>query len=169
MPPEMETTEITCPDCGKLIAPPGEVADSQRCQCAELKRRQAEEREEVPRSSKSCYVCGTNLEGHKRLKDHLGRYWCPECAAADARLKKREDELRCPDCSRVFPDHKLVYFQTERVCQTCYKERERVLERKIAKYGAEKSYKSEEINKLKWMAIIAIGLIVIATVFQMMR
>ena len=49
-----------------------------------------------------------------KLKDKLGRYWCKDCADADARAKKREEELRCPDCGRVFPDHKLVYFQTDR-------------------------------------------------------
>ena len=28
-------TEVTCPDCGKLIAPPGAVDNMLRCRCAE--------------------------------------------------------------------------------------------------------------------------------------
>jgi len=197
-------TEVTCPDCGKVIAPAGAVDNILRCRCAENR---------VPKTSidsvssrpnisvpipdiaelteptakddtdtidaganaaltsteKKCYVCGADLAGRVRLKDHLGRYWCKECAAADERAKKREDELRCADCSRVFPVRKLQYFQTDRVCATCFKEREKVLERKIVKATAEKLHKSHEYGKLKWMAIIAVGLIVIATIFQMSR
>ena len=165
----METTEITCPDCGKVIAPAGTIADKRRCTCAERDRKNESDISASPKVTKTCYVCGKDLTGRKRLKDHLGRYWCKECSDADDRAKKREDELRCPDCGRVFPDHKLVYFQTERVCQTCYKEREKALERKVAKYGAEKAHKAEEVNKLKWMAIIAGVLIVLATIFQYLR
>ena len=120
-------------------------------------------------TEKKCYVCGADLAGRVRLKDHLGRYWCKECAAADERAKKREDELRCADCSRVFPIRKLQYFQTDRVCSTCYKEREKKLEKKILKANAQKLHKSHEFGKLKWMALIAAGLIVIATIFQMSR
>ena len=175
----METTEITCPDCGKVIAPPGEVAESRRCLCAEEKERSKQRivhsavtgepltpMDPASKPAKSCYVCGKDLVGKKRLKDHLGRYWCAECAAADERAKKRENELRCPDCGRVFPDHKLVYFQTDRVCQTCYKAREKALERKVDKYGAEKLHKGEEFNKLKWMAIIIAVLVGLAALFQ---
>jgi hypothetical protein len=122
-----------------------------------------------PSTEKNCYVCGASLAGRTRLKDHLGRYWCKECAAADERAKKREDELRCADCSRVFPVHKLKYFQTDRVCATCYKHREKELEKKIVKATSEKLHKSHEFSKLKWMAIIAVGLIVIATIFQLAR
>ncbi len=175
--PEMETTEITCPDCGKVIAPAGEVPDSRRCLCDEEMNRPRVVHSAVSgailtptapsdKPTKTCYVCGIDLVGKKRLKDHLGRYWCAACAAADERLKQRENELRCPDCSRVFPDHKLVYFQADRVCQSCFKEREKTLERKVAKYTGNKLQKGEEFNKLKWMAIIAALLIGLAALFQ---
>lgn len=163
MSPEMET-EITCPDCGKIIAPAGSVADNRRCRCAELEA----QREGSPgaKPSKTCYVCGKNLEGRTRLKDSRGRYWCKSCSEADDRLKQRQSELRCPDCGRLFPDHKLVYFQADRVCNTCFKEREKALERKVAKFGVEKVHKGAEISKLTWMAIVAGGLILLATIFQ---
>ena len=115
------------------------------------------------------YVCGTNLAGRTRLKDHLGRYWCKECAAADKRAKEREDELRCPDCSRVFPAHKLKYFQTTRVCSSCYKAREVALEKKIVKANINKVEKQHEWQTLKWMAIAVIAMIGIATIFQFLR
>ena len=195
-------TEVTCPDCGKVIAPPGTVDNVLRCRCAEQRvpktspdRVPTRPRISVPipdpappappkdendttdedaaaaltSTEKKCYVCGADLAGRVRLKDHLGRYWCKECAAADDKRKKREEELRCADCSRVFPAHKLRQFQTDRVCATCYKEREKELERKIVKANAEKLHKSHEWGQLKWMAIIAVGLIVIATIFQLSR
>ena len=122
-----------------------------------------------PSAEKNCYVCGASLAGRTRLKDHLGRYWCKECAAADERAKRREAELRCPDCSRVFPAHKLVHFQTTRVCPTCFKAREKALEKKIVKSQIKKIEKTHEWKQLKVMAIIAGGLILIATLFQLLR
>ena len=123
-----------------------------------------------PRATdKTCYVCGKSLAGRTRLKDHLGRYWCKQCAAADERAKRREAALRCPDCSRVFPEHKLVYFQTTRVCPTCFKAREKELEKKIVKSQIKKIEKHHEWKQLKWMALVAGGLVLIATLFQMLR
>ena len=199
-------TEVTCPDCGKVIAPPGAVDNILRCRCAENRGpkispdrvstrpnisvpipaiedvapatphndenddiESLEANAALTSNEKKCYVCGADLAGRTRLKDHLGRYWCKECAAADERAKKREDELRCADCSRVFPARKLQYFQTDRVCSTCFKHREKELERKIVKATAEKMHKTHEWMQLKWMALIALGLIVIATIFQLTR
>ena len=190
-------TDVVCPDCGKVIAPKGAVQDAARCRCGETRGPkvsiesvplrpsisvpipEAEPDEEddfanlpsgqPPTTEKKCYVCGKSLAGRTRLKDHLGRYWCKECAAADERAKKRQDELRCPDCGRVFPEHKLVYFQTTKVCTTCFKEREKVLEKKIVKSQINKTQKTHEWNQLKWLAIIGGGLILIATLFQLIR
>ena len=173
----MEATEITCPDCGKIIAPVREVDEKLRCHCAEEQERPRVVPSAVSgepltpladagKPTKSCYVCGKDLVGKKRLKDHLGRYWCQKCAEADDRLKQRENELRCADCSRVFPDHKLIYFQTDRVCQSCFKIREKDLERKVARYTGDKLQKGEEIKKLKWMAIIVAVLLGMAALFQ---
>jgi hypothetical protein len=188
-------TDVVCPDCGKVIAPPGAVENTLRCRCAEANRpktspdqvpsrprisvpipkvdKQSTEDLEsldspatVASKEKTCYVCGKDLAGRTRLKDHVGRYWCKECAKADARAKKREDDLRCADCSRVFPAHKLQYFQQSRVCATCYKERERALEKKISKASAEKLHQSHEYGKLKWMAIIGLSLLAAALIFQ---
>src|SRR3989442_12348767 len=90
-------TEITCPDCGKVIAAPGQVPDAQRCRCAELEKKQRSQGA-APKPEKTCYVCGKNLEGHSRRKDKLGRYWCKDCARADEAVKKKQEDLRCPDC-----------------------------------------------------------------------
>ena len=186
-------TDVVCPDCGKVIAPAGTVENSLRCRCSESRgsRISADQVSIKPKISvpipiespakddtdtlpaendspvtreKKCYVCGKELAGRTRLKDHLGRYWCKECAAADERAKKRQEELRCPDCGRVFPDHKLVYFQVTRVCKSCYKEREKKLEKKITKAAAEKIHEKVEWSGIKRMAIIAGVLILLGTI-----
>ena len=125
----MEAELVTCPDCGKVIAPPGAVESVLRCRCAENRGPKlspdtvssrpkisvpvdeiarsleaaesessasgsdkddtdtldAESAAALTSTEKKCYVCGANLAGRVRLKDHLGRYWCKECAAADER------------------------------------------------------------------------------------
>jgi hypothetical protein len=186
-------TEVTCPDCGKVIAPPGAVDSALRCRCGEKrgpkvtvdevssrpnisvpipdlppKTHHREEEDHSPaavaRRAKTCYICGTSLEGRVRLKDHLGRYWCKECAAADERAKRREAESRCADCSRVFPPHKLKYFQTDKVCASCFKVREKELEQKILKANLNKTEKTHEWAQVKRLAIIAGVLILLGTI-----
>src|SRR5688572_19479194 len=100
-------TEITCPECGKVIAPPSSKVDrTAHCRCAEEAARPSVA---LPQT-KNCYVRGANLSGRKRLRDHLGRYWCADCARADRRAKKRMKQIKCPDCNRMVPPHKMVLF-----------------------------------------------------------
>src|SRR5688572_9707480 len=96
-------TDVVCPDCGKVIAPEGTVENSLRCRCgesrapkvspstvsvrpsisvnvplaAERTEHAADEMEadETPttKKTKNCYICGKDLTGRIRLKDHLGR------------------------------------------------------------------------------------------------
>jgi uncharacterized C2H2 Zn-finger protein len=195
-------TEVTCPDCGKVIAPAGAVDNALRCRCGEAPNGPKVTPDEVPlrpsisvqvpevpvantsddsdtsgssesltatKKEKKCYVCGADLAGRTRLKDHLGRYWCKECAAADERAKKREEELRCPDCGRVFPAHKLVYFQVTKVCSSCFKEREKELEKKIKKAAAEKIHEKAEWQSIKWLAIVAGVLILLGLIGYLMH
>ena len=168
-------TEVTCPECGKTIAPAGSIADALRCRCAESfnRRRGAggdtvdDEIESFADGSASakekvCYVCGKSLAGRVRLKDHLGRYWCKQCASADKRAKRHEEKGRCSDCSRVFKPEKLTTLPNNvRVCSTCLKLREKALEQKIVRQGITQVHDKHEKRKLKWMAIIVVVLILI--------
>ena len=186
-------SDVVCPDCGKVIAPRGTVDDALRCRCGDARgprvsvaevpvrpsvsvkvpasahaspREETEaEAEESNQSTKAktCYICGTDLTGRIRFKDHLGHYWCKECTQRDKRERRREEELRCADCSRVFPEEKLMYFQTTRVCATCFKEREKELEKKIKKAAAEKIRQTTEWYSIKAMALIAAALLALGT------
>ena len=188
-------TEVTCPDCGKTIAPRGSIDETLRCRCAEASAKKNLSVKDVPlrpsisvpdvapqrphsdtvddeiesfadgsaaSKEKTCYVCGKSLAGRVRLKDHLGRYWCKQCASADKRAKRHEEKGRCSDCSRVFKPEKLTTLPNNvRVCSTCLKAREAALEKKIVRQGITQVHDKHEKRKLKWMAIIAAILVLI--------
>jgi hypothetical protein len=190
-------TDVICPDCGKVIAPPGAVDNAARCRCGESRgakisaadvpvrpsirtmpkavmtraapRQETEAEAAVANKTtkeKKCYVCGADLTGRVRFKDSAGHYWCKDCTSQDK--KKREEETRCPDCGRVFPEEKLVYFQTEKVCSSCFREREKVLEKKIKKAAAEKIHQKAEWGSIKWMSIGAGVLLALGTIGYLM-
>lgn len=168
----MSMTEIVCPDCGKYIAPEGAVDANLRCRCAD-EQAAANPAPAAPappvEQVKRCYVCSADLTQRKRLKDHLGRYWCEECAKADKRAKKRALENQCPDCSRVFAPDKLIEHGADRVCKNCYKKRLDELRKKLVHMGHAAATKRHEIKHIKWMLIVLIVLVALATYHQFFR
>lgn len=165
----MSMTEVICPDCGKYIAPEGAVEAHRRCRCAEEAARASAPSVPPPDPRKRCYVCSTDLTNRKRLKDHLARYWCEECAKADNRMKKRAQENACADCSRVFPPLKLFEHGEDRVCKQCYKKRLDVISKKLVHMGHAAATKRHEIKHIKWMLAVIVVLIVLATYNQFFR
>jgi hypothetical protein len=161
----MSATEVVCPDCGKYIAPPGAVEANLRCRCADEEAAAAAPAAPVERA-KRCYVCSADVSGRKRLKDHLGRYWCDDCAKADKRAKKRALENQCPDCNRLFAPGKLIEHGEDKVCKHCYKTRLDEIRKKLVHLGHAAATKRHEIKHIKWMAIVIAVLIVLATYHQ---
>jgi hypothetical protein len=169
-------TEVICPDCGKTIAPRGAIDELLRCKCAEkpsFNKKSDTVDDEIESfadgsaasKEKSCYVCGKSLAGRVRLKDHLGRYWCKQCASADKKAKRHEEKGRCSDCSRIFKPEKLTTLPNNvRVCATCLRAREQALEKKIFKQGITHVHEKHEKTKLKWLAIIAAILVLIIVI-----
>ena len=157
-------TEVVCPDCGKYIAPQGQVDPSIRCRCADAQEQPSTATATDER--KRCYVCGNDISNRKRLKDHLGRYWCGECARADHRARRRVQELQCPDCSRMFPPIKLMEWGEKKVCKSCYKKRLENTEKKLVRMGHAAATKRHEIKHIKWMLIIILVLVALATYHQ---
>jgi hypothetical protein len=159
----MSATEVTCPECGKYIAPPGAVESSLRCRCGE-EHHAAQASSAAPVAQvKRCYVCSADITHRKRLKDHLGRYWCGECARADHRAKKRAKENQCPDCSRMFAPGKLIEHGDDRVCKNCYKKRIDDTRQKLVRMGHAAASKRHEIKHIKWMLIVLAVLLLIGT------
>ncbi len=163
----MSMTEVVCPDCGKYIAAKGQVEAAMRCRCAD--EAEAASLPSPANQQKTCYVCGNDITHRKRLKDHLGRYWCGECARADERAKRRMAELQCPDCSRMFPPIKLMEYGDEKVCKGCYKVRLDQTQKKLVKMGHAAATKRHEVKHIKWLLAVIIVLVVLATYHQYFR
>lgn len=164
-------TEVVCPDCNKFIAPPGTVEELARCHCGEdfssPTTKAFQPTEQTPAKPKHCYVCGIDLSHQVRLKDHLGRYWCQECTDAERRAKRREAELKCADCTRVMSATRLFDYDDVRLCRSCMNQRIKASKQKLKQFGAENAAKRTEWNHIKWLAIIAGVLIVLATLNQL--
>jgi hypothetical protein len=160
------STQVFCPECGKQIAPAGTVDEAARCRCAEI---EAERRTPMPKEAKTCYVCGVDLAGRKRYRDKVGRYWCKECADAEERAQDREQQLKCPDCSRVFAPTSLFEYGDIRLCRVCYKRRIDQAHRKLMRLSHDAAAKRAEIRRVKWMAIILAILVIIGTLAQFLR
>ncbi|HEV2296215.1 MAG TPA: hypothetical protein VGR35_20390 [Tepidisphaeraceae bacterium] len=165
----MSATEVICPDCGKYIAPPGAVEATLRCRCADEEAAANAAPAPPAQQVKRCYVCAADITNRKRLKDHLGRYWCDECARADERAKKRMAENQCPDCGRVFAPNKLIEHGSDRVCKNCYKNRLEEIRKKLVHMGHAAATKRHQLKHIKWMVIILIVLLALATYNQFFR
>ena len=165
----MSMTDVVCPDCGKYIAPEGTIEANLRCRCADEHALPSTPAAPPPSTQKRCYVCSTDLSNRKRLKDHLGRYWCAECAKADERAKKRAAENQCPDCSRMFPPNKLFEHGTDRVCKQCHRKRLDEISRKLVHMGHAAASRRYELKHIKWMLIVLIVLLALATYNQYFR
>jgi len=153
------STEILCPDCGKVIAARDAVTDeSVRCRCAEKARAAP-----TPQN-KICFVCGVDLGGRARLKDPLGRYWCKNCAKADRRVQRGMKKRRCPDCNRMFPPAKFVKYDEVKLCVGCRDARKKAAMRALKKVGIENAHRRYEFRPVKVMAVILVILVILALV-----
>jgi hypothetical protein len=75
--------------------------------------------------SKLCCKCGVDVAGRKRLKDHQGRYWCPECSQSDEKRKRLIEGGICAVCGEAFHGHELSVIADATYCKRCLKTRAR--------------------------------------------
>lgn len=150
--------EVVCPDCGRYIAPEGAVDAAVRCRCAEEAAALEAQRSVPMKEGKNCYICSKDLSGRTRLKDHLGRYWCHDCAKADERAKKRAAENLCPGCSRNFPPAKLFDYKGDRFCRGCYKLKLEETTKEIRQLGQTVARRRHDLKAIKGL-LIALGVL----------
>ena len=65
---------------------------------------------------KACCQCGIELNQRKRFKDTQGRYWCPDCNAAD---HIRHQPAPCEDCRTAFPRDQMKEDHGKFICEEC--------------------------------------------------
>ena len=65
---------------------------------------------------KACCQCGIELNHRSRFKDSHGRYWCPECNAAD---HARHQPSPCEDCRTAYPRDQMKEDHGKFICEEC--------------------------------------------------
>lgn len=65
---------------------------------------------------KACSQCGIELNHRSRFKDSQGRYWCPECNAAD---HARHQPSPCEDCRTAYPRDQMKEDHGKFICEEC--------------------------------------------------
>src|SRR5687767_12213741 len=116
--------EIFCPNCGGLIfSSDPDAMHMQPCTCmqqaparsstnkstavadstpstetAEARVSSVDE-PKAPLEPKICIKCGKDVNGHRRLKDDDGNYWCYACAKEDDRKKRQATQPARSKCA----------------------------------------------------------------------
>ena len=191
-------TEVHCPDCGKVIAPPGagrehpalplrevtgedvhpssadppaDFRSRSRSQAADRRpRHPLDERPALATAKRPATSAAPTSPARRASRTTSAATGArnappptrgartPRGGAALRRLQPRLPAAQAP----VLPDR-------PRLRHLLQGTRERAGEARSSRPTPRSSHKSHEWGKLKWMALIAPGLIVIATIFQLMR
>jgi hypothetical protein len=114
------------------------------------------------RRPKLCCVCGKDLVGKERLKDHEGKYWCPACAKADVENKQPAD---CPECHQQLTRGDLVAYEGRHVCKPCAEKLQMAAKRAAARVKAAEEEAQRQHERQRMMAIITITAVAVLGLF----
>lgn len=129
--------------------------------------------------TKACCVCGENVAGKPRMKDHTGRYWCYECGMADQQKKHNSTlngtmvhtapDLACPDCGKMFPQSKLLAHEELQLCEPCVTKRKAAAKRETVRIAAAQAEAEEMAHKLRFQLLIGGVVAAILVLFFLIR
>jgi hypothetical protein len=129
--------------------------------------------------TKVCCVCGENVAGKPRMKDHSGRYWCYECGMADQQKKHNSTlngtivstvpELACPDCGKMFPQTKLLTHESLQLCEPCITKRKAAAKREAVRIAAAQAEAEEMAHKQRFYLLIGGAVAAILVLFFLIR
>jgi DNA-directed RNA polymerase subunit RPC12/RpoP len=161
--------EILCPDCGGVVGATETTEDGDPCRCfvgkpADDTQVDAPTPEPVAPADrpKICRVCGKDVSGQKRAKDHTG-YYCYDCHKAE---EKRENygRVRCQVCGHLVKEESLADYEGTRMCPTCLGERTELKKQQIQRLGFVGARNRNELRQIYVLLIILAVLAVIICV-----
>ncbi|MCC6423665.1 MAG: hypothetical protein IT447_09335 [Phycisphaerales bacterium] len=133
----------------------------------------------VAMPTKVCCVCGENVSGKPRMKDHSGRYWCYECGMADQQKKHNQTlsgttiqgvhELACPDCGKMFALAKLQIHEDVQLCEPCVTKRKAAAKREVVRIAAAQAEAEEIAHKQRFWLLIGGVVAAILVLFFLIR
>jgi hypothetical protein len=161
---------ILCPDCGGVVGATETTEDGDPCRCFVAKSSDDTHMDPVDPPAadlaapsvrpKVCRICGKDVTGQKRAKDHTG-YYCYDCHKAE---EKRENygRVRCRVCGHLVKEESLTDYEGTRMCPTCHGERIELKKQRIQRMGfvgARTRYELKQVYLL--LAILAVlGIII---------
>jgi len=115
------------------------------------------------RIPKLCCVCGEDLVGKQRFKDHDGRYWCPACAREDT---IRKQPAVCPDCRKQLTRGDMVAYEGSQLCKGCAEKRHLSAKRAAARIAAAElaGEKQHERRRMLTIAVVTALIVVVGFV-----
>jgi len=129
--------------------------------------------------TKVCCVCGENVAGKPRMKDHTGRYWCYECGMADQQKKHNStlsgttvhaaQELACPDCGQTFHHSKLQPHDGAQLCEGCVTKRKASAKREAVRIAAAEAEAEEMAHKRRFYLLIGAVAAAVVGIFLLLR
>lgn len=119
------STIMVCGKCGGAMTGSGSSYTGRRCACSDGGVATMTDSAATGMGQKLCRKCGQDVTHDRRMKDHLGHYWCYECGAADQAKKGQGVSMVCPGCNKHFrPTHMMKYGEGY-LCEICHAERQR--------------------------------------------
>jgi len=133
----------------------------------------------VAMPTKVCCVCGENVAGKPRMKDHTGRYWCYECGMADQQKKHNSTlngttvqvapNLACPDCGKMFALTQLLAHEGLQLCEPCVTKRRASAKREAVRVAAAQAEAEEMARKQRFYLLIGGVVAAILVLFFLIR
>lgn len=155
-------TLLICPDCGGVRGATEATEAGAPCTCANPSPSTTIYGAEA--GSKICCICGTDVNGKKRMKDHEGRYFCYDCGTADNQRKKQvaaTPGTSCAECQKPMPKDKLTDVAGELLCDRCRVERQLRRKREQARIAYAARDAQDQNRQIKLAVGVAIGVLIL--------
>lgn len=130
-------------------------------------------------SEKICCICGEDVAGKPRMKDHAGQYWCYECGMADQQKKQQSlagvttvhpaSKPFCPECQQEMSADQLTEFGGRRLCADCVEKLERSARREAARLAAAEEEAARMARNHRTLMIVITAVAIAAVLLAVWR
>ncbi len=168
---------LLCPDCGGVVGATEPTEAGPPCRCFVAQTSPVDKAEETLSDTvtvhapiaKICRICGKDVAGQKRVRDHLG-YYCYACAKEEEK-KEHQGRVRCRVCGHLVKEEVLTNYEGTKMCPRCHAERIEAQKTQIKRMGFKGVRTREELRQLKVLLAIAgvLAVVMIYGAWHMMR
>lgn len=112
--------------------------------------------------AKICRLCGADLTGQRRYKDHAG-YYCADCNKQHT-LDEHQGRVRCGACGHLIKPESLTEYEGTKMCPSCYGEKQELKKQQIQRLGFKAARTREDFRQVLLVAYILLGLVAIIAI-----